>query len=114
MPLLPFAVGLLAGVFTVRLTRNNKARTSFDKAQARLRDATVSGLTVIESSSARLRDKLAAGEPADMTPAPLPAVGVEAEAAPVARPPRKRAQRKPAANTKAEPVAKPEPAGDAS
>lgn len=110
MPLLPFAVGLLAGVFTVRLARNNKTRAGLDKAQARLREATVSGLTALESSSARLRDKLAAGEASGDTPAALPAAG----AAPVAKPPRKRAPRKPAAKARTEPVARPEPAGDAS
>ena len=77
LPLLTFASGLVAGIIGVRLiktvkapeglraatserlaTINDKARHGFDQAQTGLRQATVSGLTVIEKSSASLRSKL--------------------------------------------------------
>lgn len=57
-PLFPFAAGLLAGVAAVRLARSEKAQKRLDKAQERLREATVSSLSSIEQSSARLREKL--------------------------------------------------------
>ena len=78
-PLLPFAVGIITGAAALRLLRNEKTRKQLDKAQDRLREATVSSLNVIEHSSARLRTKL---EPiADAAP-------VAADA--VAKPARKR------------------------
>ena len=57
-PLLPFAVGLLTGAASIRLLRNEKAKKQLDKAQDRLREATVSSLNAIETSSARLRTRL--------------------------------------------------------
>lgn len=83
-PLLIFASGLAAGVAGIRLLKNvkapeglrastterlesmgEKARHGLDVAQAGLRQAAVSGLSVIEKSSASLRDRLAvAGDPA--------------------------------------------------
>jgi len=80
-PLLPFAVGLLTGAAGIRLLRNEKAKKQLDKAQDRLREATVSSLTAIESSSARLRTRL--DQPAAATPPTPPAAPAKA--------PRKRA-----------------------
>ena len=57
--LLPFAAGLLAGAAAIKLIREDKAKAGLDKVQDRLRDATVSSLTAIEQSSARLRGRLA-------------------------------------------------------
>ena len=65
-PLLPFAVGLLTGAAGIRLLRNEKAQKQLDKAQDRLREATVSSLNAIENSSARLRSRL--DQPAEATP----------------------------------------------
>lgn len=70
LPLLTFASGLIAGIVGVRLVKSVTAPsgpraaatarlgTIGDKAQTGLRQATVSGLTVIEKSSANLRAKL--------------------------------------------------------
>ena len=73
--LLPFAVGLLAGAAAVRLIRDDKTRDGLEKAQERLREATVSSLSAIEQSSARLRDRLVSApdavEPA-AEPGPAP------------------------------------------
>ena len=87
--LLPFAVGLLAGVVTVKVVKNDQTKKQLEKAQASLKKATVSSLSAIEQSSARLRTKLA--EPAE---APAPA---SAAAASPAKPPRKRAPARKAA-----------------
>ncbi|KON80705.1 hypothetical protein PA01_02795 [Azoarcus sp. PA01] len=58
-PLLPFAVGLVTGALGIRLLKAGKTRATLDKAQERLREATVSSLNAIEHSSAHLRAKLA-------------------------------------------------------
>ena len=79
-PLLPFAVGLLTGAAGIRLLRNEKAKKQLDKAQDRLREATVSSLTAIESSSARLRTRL--DQPAEATPPAAPAKAPRRRAAP--------------------------------
>ena len=75
LPLLTFASGLIAGIVGVRLVKSVTAPsgpraaatarlgTIGDKAQTGLRQATVSGLTVIEKSSANLRAKLDACTP---------------------------------------------------
>ena len=78
-PLLTFASGLIAGIVGVRLLNKaappasaglgnlgGKARDGLAQAQTGLRDATVSGLSAIEKSSASLRARLApaANEPA--------------------------------------------------
>ena len=60
-PLLPFAAGLLTGAVAARLLKVDKARTSFNKAQDRVREATVSSLAAIEHTSAELRAKLNRG-----------------------------------------------------
>ncbi|MDT3672172.1 MAG: hypothetical protein ROZ37_17765 [Aromatoleum sp.] len=60
-PLLPFAAGLLRGAVATRLLKVDKARLGFDKAQNRVREATVSSLAAIEHTSAELRAKLARG-----------------------------------------------------
>jgi hypothetical protein len=57
-PLLPFAVGLITGAASVRLLRNEKTKKQLAKAQDRLREATVTSLNAIETSSARLRTRL--------------------------------------------------------
>lgn len=75
-PLLTFASGLVAGILGVRLLKKaappaaaqldgigGKARQGLAQAQAGLRDATVSGLSAIEKSSANLRAKLAPAAP---------------------------------------------------
>ena len=83
-PLLPFAVGLLTGAAGIRLLRNEKAKKQLDKAQDRLREATVSSLNAIETSSARLRTRL------DQTAEPAPSAAPKPT-------PRKAAPRKKAA-----------------
>ena len=62
-PLFPFAAGLLTGAVAIKLIRSEKAKKQLDKAQDRLREATVSRLSTIEQSTAKLRDKLQ-GSPA--------------------------------------------------
>lgn len=68
LPLIPFAAGILTGAVALRLLRSNKARTGLDKArsglgqaQEKLRGAAISGLSAIETTSARTRERLAAG-----------------------------------------------------
>ncbi|EME69039.1 hypothetical protein H261_15300 [Paramagnetospirillum caucaseum] len=80
-PLLTFASGLLAGIVGVRLINKaapsaaarldgigDKARQGLCQAQGGLRDATVSGLTAIEKSSASLRAKLVSAVPGEAAP----------------------------------------------
>lgn len=76
LPLIPFAAGLLAGAAAIRLFRSDKARTGLNKARAslgkaedQLREVAVSGLTAVESSSARLRERLSTT--ADAPPAEI-------------------------------------------
>ena len=98
-PLLPFAAGLLTGVAAIKLIRNEKAKKQLDKAQDRLREATVSSLATLEQSSARLRDKLQTAPPAA---APAQDAEAPAAAAKAAKPARKpAAKRKTAAKPKA-------------
>ena len=86
-PLLPFAVGLLTGAAGVRLLRNEKAKIQLAKAQDRLREATVTSLNAIETSSARLRTRL------DQTVEPAPSAASKPT-------PRKKAATTPAGATK--------------
>lgn len=83
LPFLTFASGIIAGIVGVKLLKNvkapqslgsigDKARGGLDKAQAGLRDVTVSGLSAIEKSSASLRTKLTLEEPAAPEPAAVP------------------------------------------
>ncbi|WP_096701913.1 hypothetical protein [Magnetospirillum sp. 15-1] len=87
-PLLTFASGLVAGIVGVKLLKKatppaaaqlddigGKARQGLAQAQSSLRDATVSGLSAIEKSSASLRAKLtpAAAEPVKAAKAAKPA-----------------------------------------
>ena len=69
LPLLRFASGILVGVVGVHLLKQSKApeavksfaqkaRSGLDKAGEELREATVSGLSAVEKSSAALRSKL--------------------------------------------------------
>lgn len=77
-PLLPFAVGLVTGALGIRLLKAGKTRATLDKAQERLREATVSSLSAIEHSSAHLRAKLAADSELPLEPA----AQAQAQAAP--------------------------------
>lgn len=113
-PLLPFAAGLLAGAVAIKMFRSEKALKQLDQAQNRLREATVSGLSAVEQSTARLRDKLQAAAPAGETAA-APA-GKKAKAAAPSRKspavgkttaktaPKTATKRKPATGTKAAPA----------
>ncbi len=81
LPLFPFIVGLAVGSAAIGLYRNkstqdnlknatSKLKEKSTQAQETLRHAAVSGLNMIESSSARLRDRLQADpEMPDVTPA---------------------------------------------
>ena len=59
-PVLPFAIGAMVGAAAVRLLKTVSLQGSLDKAQERLREATISSLDAIEHSSAGLKAKLAA------------------------------------------------------
>ncbi|NEW89749.1 hypothetical protein DU475_21115 [Rhodopseudomonas sp. WA056] len=89
LPLLRFATGVLVGVIGVQLLKQakapeavksfaQKARSGLDKAGEELREATVSGLSAVEKSSAALRTKLS-GESAAQEAGPA-----AADAAPAA------------------------------
>lgn len=93
LPLLPFALGILTGATAIKLVRSSKAKAGLQRAQASIREATVSSLTAIETTSARARDKLASpAAVAEPAPVVAPAV-VESPARPAAKP----RTRKPAA-----------------
>lgn len=98
-PLLPFAAGVLAGAVALRLLKTERTRSGLEKAQDRLRDATVSGLEAIEHASARAREKLASapGDTAEREVETAAAAQAAGEAsAPAARKPAPR-RRKPKA-----------------
>lgn len=110
LPLLTFASGLVAGIVGLRLLKSVKAPENLrSTATARLetigdkaRQATVSGLTAIEKSSAGLRTKLT---PVAAEPALEPDAVVEAQAPVQAKPPVKA---KPARKKAPPPVAETE------
>lgn len=110
LPLLTFASGLVAGIVGLRLLKSVKAPENLrSTATARLetigdkaRQATVSGLTAIEKSSAGLRTKLT---PVAAEPALEPDAEVEAQAPVQAKPPVKA---KPARKKAPPPVAETE------
>lgn len=118
-PLLPFAAGLLAGAIGLRLLKTVKvpalgaidttAREQLGRAQSRLRQATVSGLSAVETSSARLRAKLTPEEPVPAEEA-APAAG-SAPAKSAAKPVKAKAARK--VRQKAAPPAIADDKGDA-
>ena len=62
-PLFPFVAGLLTGAAATKLIRDKKVKIQLDKAQGRLREASVSGLNTIEHSVAYLRDRIQATTP---------------------------------------------------
>ncbi|AVR89741.1 hypothetical protein [Thauera aromatica] len=97
-PLFPFAAGVLAGAVALRLLKNERTRSGLEKAQDRLRGATVSSLEAIEHASARAREKLAAApaEAADRAAPGSAAAAAGEAAAPAARKPAPR-RRKPKA-----------------
>lgn len=114
LPLLTFASGLVAGIVGLRLLKSVKAPENLrSTATARLetigdkaRQATVSGLTAIEKSSAGLRTKLT---PVAAEPALEPDAVVEAQAPVQAKPPVKaKPARKPARKKAPPPVAETE------
>ena len=120
LPLLTFASGLLAGAVGVRLLKTvkpperlrtaagvrleslgDKTRHGFDKAETGLRQATISGLEVVEKSSASLRAKLtptASETVSESSPPETVEVPVETKAA---AKPKRRAPRKKAASVDA-------------
>lgn len=81
-PLMPFALGLAAGVVAIRLVRSDATRSGLDKAQSTLSSATASGLAAIERASAKVRGRLEVAEEV-VEDAPKPAAETRA--------PRKRA-----------------------
>lgn len=68
-PVLPFAIGAMVGAAAVRLLKSVNLRGGLDKAQEKLRDATISSLDAIEHSSAGLKAKLVVvPEPTEAAP----------------------------------------------
>ncbi len=101
-PLFPFAIGLVVGAAGIKLVRTGKAKKQIEEAQSYLRSATVSGLSAIEQSSARLRDRLQE-EPSEAPQEEAPAARRSKPAAkPAAKPAPKR--RPAAAKAKAAPA----------
>lgn len=92
LPLLPFVAGLAVGIAAVKLYKNDKVHTELQKvgktlrksgasaeeklretsteAQEKLRKAAVSSLSSIETSSARLREKLSSDKKNTDKPSP--------------------------------------------
>ena len=83
VPLFPFVAGVLTGAVALRLIKTDKTKAGLDKAQDKLRDATVSSLEAIEHASARARKRLTAAE-ADEDGESMPAEAAE-PSAPAAR-----------------------------
>ncbi|HRM68400.1 MAG TPA: hypothetical protein PLO71_03140 [Thauera phenylacetica] len=104
-PLFPFVAGVLTGAVALRLIKTDKTKAGLDKAQDKLRDATVSSLEAIEHASARARKRLTAAE-ADEDGESMPAEAAE-PSAPAAR---KRAPRAAKAAPKADAPARKEDA----
>ncbi|MBP6490215.1 MULTISPECIES: hypothetical protein [Thauera] len=104
-PLFPFVAGVLTGAVALRLIKTDKTKAGLDKAQDKLRDATVSSLEAIEHASARARKRLTAAE-ADEDGESMPAEAAE-PSAPAAR---KRAPRAAKAAPKADAAARKEDA----
>ena len=105
VPLFPFVAGVLTGAVALRLIKTDKTKAGLDKAQDKLRDATVSSLEAIEHASARARKRLTAAE-ADEDGESMPAEAAE-PSAPAAR---KRAPRAAKAAPKADAAARKEDA----
>ncbi len=82
-PLFPFVAGVLTGAVALRLIKTDQTKAGLDKAQDKLRDATVSSLEAIEHASARARKRLTAAE-ADEDGESMPAEAAE-PSAPAAR-----------------------------
>lgn len=57
-----FAAGIATGVIAMQLLKNKSAKETLEKTKDKLRDATVTSLEVIESTSAQLRSKLDTSE----------------------------------------------------
>lgn len=122
LPFLTFAGGIVAGIVGVKLLKQvktpesleslgDKARSGLDKAGAGLRDVTVSGLSAIEKSTAKMRGKLSPEAEAEV-PAAAPAATTTAlPVAKKAAPRRKVAAKKKAAPTATTPV-DPKPEGE--
>lgn len=87
-PLFPFLAGVLTGAAALRLVNTNKTKNGLEKAQHKLRDATVSSLEVIENASARARKRLAAPEAAEKDAAQAEGVSDPPESAARKRAPR--------------------------
>jgi hypothetical protein len=68
LPLLPFAAGLLAGAAAIKLWRNESTRAGIGKAQDKLRQATASGLSAIQNTSAAISQRLAPEAPPAAAP----------------------------------------------
>lgn len=91
LPLLPFALGLLAGGLAVRSLRNARLRDGLQRAQDKVRSATVSGLAAVENSAHAMKQRLetapaaesgaAEAASADTDPADAPATVIDADAA---------------------------------
>ncbi|WP_164844358.1 hypothetical protein [Azoarcus sp. DN11] len=87
--MLPFAIGAMVGAAAVRLLKTVSLQGSLDKAQERLREATITSLDAIEHSSAGLKAKLAAAPAAPEAAAPEAAAPEAATASAEEAPARK-------------------------
>ncbi|WP_211168961.1 hypothetical protein [Aromatoleum toluvorans] len=96
--MLPFAIGAMVGAAAVRLLKTVSLQSSLDKAQERLREATISSLDAIEHSSAGLKAKLAAAPAAPEAAAPE-AAAPAAKAAPARKAPARRRSTPPTTGT---------------
>jgi hypothetical protein len=111
-PLFPFVAGVLTGAVALRLIKTDKTKAGLEKAQDKLRGATVSSLEAIESASARVRQRLAADDAEASTTAEAVADVVAPATAPEA-PPRTRAGSAPKTSAKAAPGGEPVDDGEA-
>ncbi len=102
LPLLPFIAGIATGAVAIKLWRNDKTTQTLENAKVKIREATVSGLSRLESSTAAMRDKLAVPETETAAVETAVAAKTTRSRKPAAKP-----ATKPATQSAAEPAKKP-------
>lgn len=107
LPLVPFAIGLLTGAAAIQVWRIDKTRQGLGKAREKIREATVSGLNKLESSSAAMRGRLASDTEPDTEVVAAAVAEVPPATAPAARK-KPAAKRAPARKKAAAPAAAPD------
>lgn len=107
LPLLPFAVGIIAGGLAVRFLRDENTRAGLHKAGDTLRSATQNSLTAIKTSTAAVRQRFAPTPAHETDMLDVPDVLDVPVAKPKAAPRKKKVPATTASTTAAAPEGKP-------